>query len=240
MRSLSTETSTDNLNSRDLLLIALTFSSGAIDAISYFGLGKVFSAFMTGNIVFLGFGIANAGGPNFLPVICALAFFATGAYLGTRITLPLPQNHGAWPGRVSATLAVVAVVEAVFLILWMASGAQPTTAMINVLLALFSLAMGLQTAAVRALGVPGVFTTAATFTLLAFAGDFAGSRPKAEAPRLAGVLAGLIAGAIAGGFLFVHAPSYAPVLPLVTTILVILGGVAFSRGQLPTPSMAAR
>jgi uncharacterized membrane protein YoaK (UPF0700 family) len=45
---------TADIRVRDLLLMALTFSSGAIDAISYLALGKVFTAFMTGNIVFLG------------------------------------------------------------------------------------------------------------------------------------------------------------------------------------------
>ena len=35
---------------RDLLLFALTVSSGAVDAISFFALGKVFTAFMTGNL----------------------------------------------------------------------------------------------------------------------------------------------------------------------------------------------
>jgi uncharacterized membrane protein YoaK (UPF0700 family) len=38
---------------RDLPLVALTVASGAVDAISYLALGKTFSAFMTGNIVFL-------------------------------------------------------------------------------------------------------------------------------------------------------------------------------------------
>ena len=39
---------------RDVSLMALSISSGAIDAISFLVLGKVFTAFMTGNIVFLG------------------------------------------------------------------------------------------------------------------------------------------------------------------------------------------
>ena len=41
---------------RDLLLNGLTFSSGAVDAISFLTLGKGFTAFMTGNIAFLGCG----------------------------------------------------------------------------------------------------------------------------------------------------------------------------------------
>ena len=39
---------------RNWLLNALTVSSGAVDAISFLALGKVFTAFMTGNIAFLG------------------------------------------------------------------------------------------------------------------------------------------------------------------------------------------
>jgi hypothetical protein len=48
-------------------------------------------------------------------------------------------------------------------------------------------------------------------------------------PRLAGVLAGLIAGAVGGGLLFLHARSYAPVLPLAITILVIVAGRGLAR-----------
>lgn len=239
MHTLTTETSTNDFNIRDWLLIALTLSTGAVDAISYFGLGKVFSSFMTANLVYLGFGIANLGGPDLVPIVCALAFFTVGAYLGMRITLP-SQGHGVWPGRVSATLGLVAILEAVFLAIWMAHAGQPTIAMSNVLIALLSLAMGLQMAAIRSLGVQGVFTTVVTSTLLAFAGDFAGSRPQAEAPRLAGVLLGLVVGAMAGGLLFTHAISYAPVLPLAVTVLVILGGMVLAREQRESGRLVAR
>ena len=95
----------------------------------------------------------------------------------------------------------------------------------NVLLILMALAMGLQTAAVRSLGVQGVLTTVATSTVAGFVADFAGSRPEAERWRLAGVLGSLIAGAMVGGLLFLQALIYAPVLPLAITILVVL--VAF-------------
>ncbi|WP_299644029.1 YoaK family protein [Devosia sp.] len=224
---------------RDWLLIALTFAAGTIDAISYFGLGRVFSAFQTGNIVYLGFGLANAGGPPILPIVCSVAFFAVGAFLGTRATMEKAPNSVVWPGRVSATLGVVVVIEAIVLAVWMTYAGHPTPAMANVLIALLSLAMGMQTAAVRALGVQGVFTTAATFTLVAFAGDFAGSRPKEEQPRLFGVLVGLIAGAFAGGLLFVHALAYAPVLPLVVTVVVTLAGMALLREQKRDGTLAA-
>ena len=36
------ESDRDGTRARDVLLVALTFASGAVDAISYFGLGKIF------------------------------------------------------------------------------------------------------------------------------------------------------------------------------------------------------
>jgi uncharacterized membrane protein YoaK (UPF0700 family) len=219
---------------RDLLLVALTVASGAVDAISYFGLGKIFSAFMTGNIVFLGFGIAKIEGPDVIPVIIALSTFAVGSYLGLRITTLGAQEPGLWPRRVTVLLTLVVIAEASFLAMWLATAGHPPTEIVYVLLALFSLAMGIQTAAVRSLGVQGVFTTAGTFTLVALAETFAGSRPRAEIPRLVGVLVGLVAGAIGGGLLFLHARSYAPVLPLVITVLVILLGRVLNSHHLST------
>jgi uncharacterized membrane protein YoaK (UPF0700 family) len=43
-------------------LLVLTLTTAIVDAVSYLGLGHVFTANMTGNIVFLGFGIAGSGG----------------------------------------------------------------------------------------------------------------------------------------------------------------------------------
>jgi uncharacterized membrane protein YoaK (UPF0700 family) len=231
--SASTGTSIrDRESVRDLLLVALTVASGAVDAISYFGLGKIFSAFMTGNLVFLGFGIAEIEGPDVVPVIVALSMFTVGAYLGQQFTTLRSNQSSLWPPAVTVLLIVAAVAEASFLVVWLSTAGHPSTEVADVLIALFSLAMGIQTAAVRSLGVQGIFTTAGTFTLVAFAGTFAGSRSRSELPRLVGVLLGLVAGAVAGGLLFLHARSYAPALPLVITVLVILTGrLVQGRGQ---------
>jgi uncharacterized membrane protein YoaK (UPF0700 family) len=209
---------------RDLLLVELTVASGAVDAISYFGLGKIFSAFMTGNIVFLGFGIAEIEGPDLIPVLVALTMYGLGVYFGLRIATRRAQDSGLWPPAMTVLLGTVALAEALFLVGWLATAGHPSAPIAYVFIALLSLAMGVQTAAVRALGVQGIFTTAGTFTLVALVGTFAGSRSRAEMPRLAGVLLGLIVGAVAGGLLFLHARSYAPVLPLVVTILVLVMG----------------
>jgi uncharacterized membrane protein YoaK (UPF0700 family) len=206
---------------RDGLLMALTFSSGAVDAICYLALGKVFTAFMTGNIVFLGLRAAGASGPNIASVAVALAVFSGGAFLATRIVEP-SRGSDVWPRRVTAALGVAAIVHACFVALWLAVGDSPSQGAVDVLLGVSALAMGTQTGAVFALGVPGVFTTAATATTTALMGDTAHwAQTAPDRRRLAGVLAALLAGAIAGGLLVVHARSLAPVLPLLTTTLVL-------------------
>ena len=47
---------------RTQVLLALTFVTGTVDAVSFLGLGQVFAGMQTGNVVFLGFGIAGAAG----------------------------------------------------------------------------------------------------------------------------------------------------------------------------------
>src|SRR4030081_2048230 len=110
------------LRARDLLLNALTVSSGAVDAISFLALGKVFTAFMTGNIAFLGLRIAGAGGPGSVAILVSMAAFSVGVYLGTWIVKP--HGHkipGVWPRRVTTALGLSLLGHAGFLILWFAS-----------------------------------------------------------------------------------------------------------------------
>lgn len=207
---------------RDVLLNALTVSSGAVDAISFFALGKVFTAFMTGNIVFLGLRVAGASSaPGAVAVIVSLAGFAAGVYVSTRIVKP-SAGSGVWPQRVTLALGVSLIAHAVFLAVWFAGNGQPSVDATYVLLGVWALAMGIQSAAVRALNVGGVFTTAATATVIYLAGDITDwPATVAERRRLAGVLGSLFVGATAGGLLLVHAPIYAPVLPFAITIAAV-------------------
>src|SRR5947208_2762058 len=63
-------------------LLALTFTTGLVDAVSYLALGHVFAANMTGNIVLLGFGMAGSGGLPVLAPVISLATFLLGAGTG--------------------------------------------------------------------------------------------------------------------------------------------------------------
>ena len=62
------------------VLLALTASTGLIDAVSYLALGHVFTANMTGNVVFLGFAVAGAPGLSIPRSAAAVGAFLTGAW----------------------------------------------------------------------------------------------------------------------------------------------------------------
>ena len=206
---------------RDLLLNALTVSSGAIDTISFLALGKVFTAFMTGNIVFLGLRVAGASGPGFAAILVSMAAFAVGVYVSSWIVKP-SEVSGVWPRRVTVALGLSLIAHAGFLAVWLASDGQPSTDVAHVLLGLWGLAMGMQSAAVRTLHVEGVFTTAATATVIFLVGDVTNwSATVVERRRLAGVLISLFVGATAGGLLLVHAHILAPVLPFLVTVAAV-------------------
>jgi uncharacterized membrane protein YoaK (UPF0700 family) len=219
-----------DLTVRDLLLNALTVSSGAVDAISFLALGKVFSAFMTGNIAFLGLRVAGAShAPGGVAICVSMAAFAAGVYLSTRIVKG-SENSGIWSQRVTLALGISLIAHAVFLVVWFASNGQPTVEVAHVLLGSWALAMGMQSAAVRTLHVDGVFTTAATATIIFLVGDMTNwSATVAERRRLAVVLVSLFVGATAGGLLLVHAHIYAPVLPFVITVVAVATAATLLR-----------
>jgi uncharacterized membrane protein YoaK (UPF0700 family) len=208
---------------RDRLLDALTVSSGAVDAISFVALGKVFTAFMTGNVAFLGLRVAGSSvAPGAEAILASMGAFAVGVFLSTRLVVP-PKGEASWPSRVTLALGASLIPHAAFVAVWIANDGQPSLHVIHVLLALWALAMGMQSAAVRSLHVEGVFTTAATATIIVLVGDVAAwAVTGAERRRLAGVLLSLFVGATAGSLLLMHARLYAPVLPLVITLTAVV------------------
>src|SRR5258707_11928632 len=104
---------------------------------------------------------------------------------------------------------------------------------------LWGIAMGMQSAAVRTLHVEGVFTTAATATVIFLVGDVTNwSATVVERRRLAGVLVSLFVGATAGGLLLVHAPIYAPVLPFAITVAAVATAAIVLLDPAPRISVA--
>src|SRR5580658_6213456 len=75
-------------------LLALTLVSGLVDAVCYLGLGRVFTANMTGNVVVLGFAAAGAPGFSITASLTSLGVFLAGAVAGGRISRrPMSRSH---------------------------------------------------------------------------------------------------------------------------------------------------
>src|SRR5947209_8000189 len=74
-----------------LLLHIATTTTGLIDAISYLGLGHVFTANMTGNVVFLAFAVAGAPWLSLMRSLTALVAFFIGALIGGGVATRLSE-----------------------------------------------------------------------------------------------------------------------------------------------------
>ncbi len=191
------------------VLLGLTVVSGIIDAVSYLGLGHVFTANMTGNVVVLGFAAAGAPGFSVPHTATSLACFLAGALTGGRVA----HRFGARSRRrwARVTLAVEAVlVGASAVVAFAAPGAAGTT---YTLIALTALAMGLRNATVIKLQVPDLTTTVLTRTLTGLAADSrAGGGSGRRSPRRAASVVAMLAGAALGAWLVVHRDLGTPLL----------------------------
>ncbi|HEV2751883.1 MAG TPA: YoaK family protein [Gemmatimonadales bacterium] len=184
-----------------VLLVVLTITTGLIDAVSVLGLGRVFTANMTGNIVFLGFALARVPGFSLTRSLVALGAFLVGAVIGGRLGLRLNASQRRW-------FLIVAVVESslLFAAALVAREFDSQTlvpvARLYALIALTAVAMGVRNATVRRLAVPDLTTTVLTLTLAGLGADSSlagGSNPR-WSRRIISVAA-MLGGATLGGLL---------------------------------------
>ncbi|WP_395293736.1 YoaK family protein [Kitasatospora hibisci] len=184
-----------------LALFGLTLVSGLIDAVSYLGLGHVFTANMTGNVVVIAFALAGAPGFSVAGSLASLAAFLLGALLAGRIAT---ANAGPRRPRQLRTAFVLEVaLHAASAVLVFARGADGAAQ--YVVIALLALAMGIRNGTVRGLGVPDLTTTVLTLTLTGLAADSrlaGGSAPRQRRKILS--VATMLAGAGPGAVLVLH------------------------------------
>ncbi len=204
------------------LLYLFTAVTGLVDAVSYIGLGHIFTANMTGNIVLLGFAFAGVPGLSALRSLTALAAFLVGAGIGGRLATKLaPLSSKRW--RMTAFGC-----EAVFLLgstlASIVSVPSDSTGLYAVIV-LTGLAMGLRNATVRKIAQPDLTTTVLTLTITGLAADssFAGGSNPRWQRRVMSILL-IFAGAFVGAVLLRHSLA----LPLaVATVFTVCGMVAF-------------
>jgi uncharacterized membrane protein YoaK (UPF0700 family) len=208
--------------------MTLTVAAGSADAVSYLGLGRVFTANMTGNLVLLGVAVGQGQLTGSLRSVIAFAGFAMGVLVGVRAAAR-SGGDATWPPSVTLVLVVELGLLAAFAVGWDVVGDHPSAVALDVLIALSAAAMGMQTAAARRLSVAGVTTTFVTGTLASLIAELASSAPDwARSARWAAALACIVLGAAVGASVFVL---WRPGAPLVAALLVgIVTAIAFIVG----------
>ena len=210
------------------LLLTLTVVTGIVDATSYLKLGHVFVANMTGNVVFLGFGIAGAGGISVWASLTALGSFLVGGVAGGRIGSRWSSDRGRHLTAATSSellLVVAALAVAAF------SPHQVETASRYAIIVLLAVAMGIQNAAARKLAVADLTTTVLTMTLTGLAADshLAGGRGSKLGRRGLSVAAMLL-GALIGGLLVLKVDNPAP-LAVATGLLAAVSLVTYRASR---------
>ncbi len=187
------------------LMLVLSVATGLVDAVSVLGLGKVFTANMTGNVVFLGFAAAGTPGYHGLSYVIAIGAFLIGALAAGR------TGNGLADKPLRRWLIVAALVEAAMLwtAAWVAIGfdvaSQTPGTRLYAIVALTAVAMGFRNATIRKLKIPDLTTTVLTLTLTGIAADsgLAGGTNLNLGRRIAAVVA-IFVGALIGALVLCH------------------------------------
>lgn len=197
-------------------LLALTFVTGIIDAVSFLALGQIFAAMQTGNVIFLGLGIAGAGGAPVLAPLVTIAAFVVGggcaALLGRRL--------GALSGTgIAIALGIEVVLLATTAVLAAATEITPGELAAYVTVALLALTMGLRNTLVRGFGGPNLATTVLNLTVTALTTPAPlNLASNSDLGQRAAAFVALLAGAASGALLLKTSIT----LPLATAAAITL------------------
>ncbi len=224
---------------RRRLVLLLGSTAGYLDAVGYLTVG-LFTANMTGNTVL--FGIAAGQGRWHIALRGALAIlsFVSGGVVSTLLFRRFQKLGGA--------LSLEAAFIAAALAAWVGFGRPPgeidSGLAAALLIMLLSVAMGVQSAAVRRVGEVRVSTTYVTGTLTTLAVDAAtelinwwdrrstsetqaSASPRKATPLLFGIWSTYLGGALVGGFSQQHWSFWSVAAPI--AVVVIMGAWDLTR-----------
>jgi uncharacterized membrane protein YoaK (UPF0700 family) len=214
---------------RDRVLLALAFTAGCVDALSYLGLSRVFTANMTGNAVLLGLAIGQTQELQVAHSSSAIVGFVLGVIVAAKLVGP-PRERLVWSPRITLALCVECGVLVVFAFAWWLSLPRFSGGVLIGLIVLSGVAMGIQSAVARRLAVPGVTTTYITGTITALVAELtAVSGAPGERRRMSAVIGALVAGAVTGGVAQAYVRPAAALVPAVVVAAILVAVAGFGR-----------
>ena len=208
------------------LLLLLSTTTGLIDAASVLGMGNVFTANMTGNVVFTGFAAAGGAAYNVKLLVAALAGFMLGAFGGGRVARQqFTQPERRWLS-IAATIEVAFIWGASLLAVGHRTANDISDYRLISIIVLAAMAMGFRNATVRQMKVADLTTTVLTLTLTGLGADSSaagGSNPNWQ--RRLGAVAAIFIGAACGAWMLREAGLWLPLA--VAGFLVLVGTSAY-------------
>lgn len=218
--------------------MVLALTTGAVNAVTFLRLGKVFSSVITGNLALLGMAAGQRLGSQAVNGGVALAGYGLGVVVGGVIAGMAADGQPVWPGRTTATLAAELLVLAGFSGDWLAVAGHPSGGVRLVLLAVAAAAMGMQSAAVRLLG--HMSSTYLTSTLTALLQALATRRWPAEWERGLSVLVAFVGGAALGAAALAGPTALVPAVIMVPVAIVVICAAGRYSSFLRIPSHPLR
>jgi uncharacterized membrane protein YoaK (UPF0700 family) len=218
------------------LMLALTFSTGVIDAVGYLGLDRVFTGNMTGNVVILGMGLTGADNLPIAGPAVALVSFMAGATIGGRV---LKSVDAGWTARATTLFATVGVIMTGISTTLFLVGNKPQRPVELVVTALLAVAMGIQASTARHLAVKDITTVVVTSLITGLAADsrLGGSLGQPWARRIAALVlicAGAVGGALAISLHLGAGVALSAVIVLVVALVGHLAERAHQRSRTTT------
>ena len=221
-----------------LSLLGMTAVTGLVDAVSFLGLGRVFTANMTGNVVFIAFAAVGVPGLSLARSTIALLAFLAGAAVGGRIMARAGADAQTRAALTTFGLEAALLVAASAVALGFSSEPSSPAPQLYALIVLTALAMGIRNASVRKLGVPDLTTTVLTLTLTGRAAESTlagGANPRWQR-RVASVVA-MFTGAAVGAVLV--RTSVSSTLALAAAVSIFSGlGLRSVASSAPTPPVS--
>ncbi|MEO8854283.1 MAG: YoaK family protein [Ginsengibacter sp.] len=223
----------------DIMLVLMASVAGSIDVMSYFKLGHVFTANMTGNTILLGLSVGQGNIASALHQLTALAGFFSGAFLGAYI---VQNSRKGWSHYITISIAIETFIIMILVFTWFTGPDIQNNYVLFTSIALSSIAMGIQSATIRHLNIPGVVTTFMTGTITSIGMNAIAGFKKGFKEKVKDGLPGLIITrnleeriklqvviffaygltAVITGWLEFHDSFFLPLLPFVLIICVLI------------------
>ena len=215
-------------------VLFFTWAAGCVDAIVYIA-GHVFTANMTGNAVLLGISLGSNISAATIRSLIALITFIAGIFLGA--VLVWDEEKGIPWKRIRIAVLVETFVMALFAAVFVLPVSLQSEGTIAALIVFSAFAMGMQSAIVKRLNLPGIATTYITGTMTSLMSGLVHHwKAEKELPEekeelalaersmalQAWVFILYALAAVASAVLYRHWPAVVALLPLVAIVAVAI------------------